>query len=69
MCEWMLKHLRSVCTFYTQRCDLINNYVHNGKEKPHHEFGDGYIFVKHSYTCALLDIEPIYILEKHNIFG
>ena len=51
MCELMLNLLRSVCTFCNKRCDLINNYVHNGKEHPHTDFGDGYIFVKKStYT-------------------
>ena len=63
----MLNFLRSVCNFWTKRCGSINNYVQNGKDQPHQGFGDGYIFVKNSYACALPDIEPIYILEKHNI--
>ena len=63
----MLNLLGSVCTFCTKICYSNNNYVHNGKEQPHQEFGYGYIFVKNSYVCALPYIEPIYILERRNI--
>ena len=46
MCELMLNLLRSICNFCTKRFESINNYVHNGKERPHQVFGDGYIIAK-----------------------
>ena len=42
----MLNFLRSVCNFCIKICDSINIYDWNGKEQPHQDFEDGYIFVK-----------------------
>ena len=44
-CALLLNLQRSVRTFHTKICDLIQNYIYHGKSQPCHEVEDGYIFV------------------------
>ena len=41
----MLKIYKRGCNFVTKLCDLIKNYLHNGKIQPRQEVEEGYIFV------------------------
>ena len=41
----MLNLQRSVRTFCTKVCDYNQNYVHRGKNNPHQEVEDSYIFI------------------------
>ena len=68
MRELMLKFLRSLCTFCAKICDSIKNHVHNGKEHPHQEFGDGYIFCKNILMPAIFPVFNLYTYEKNTAY-
>ena len=40
----MLILYRIVCEFCAKLCDSIRNYIQHGKNQPHQEVEDGYIF-------------------------